>query len=231
MKLFHKRSVAICIIVIMIASSLSFGSSDSILSKSYTLIYNHTNHPTTLLVSNGELYMNISTLKSVFGFDTTITDATIEIRDSSQNVTEVLDENGNLYTGNLVNGKRHGQGTLYIQDGGKYDGQWSNGLYDGIGTLVFPNGNIYVGAFSKGFMHGQGKMYYPDGSYYKGSYLYGVKEGLGLYYVNNDNKYNGYWKNGLRNGKGKAYIDGKYKKGIFENNQFIKTLPDSAFDF
>jgi hypothetical protein len=90
---------------------------------------------------------------------------------------------------------------------------------------------MYTGSFSKGFIHGEGKMIFPDGSYYKGTYFYGIREGFGLLYTDNDNKYQGYWKNGFRNGKGKAYIQGHYKKGLWENNKMIKTLPDSSFDF
>lgn len=231
MKSLHKPLLTFCFITVILASSISFGSSDAIFNKNYTLTYHNSSYPSSLLVNNGELYMNISSLKSVLGLNTTIDGTIIKISDANQMVTEMLDENDNLYTGELLNGKRHGDGVLYLHNGGKYDGEWANDLYDGTGTLVLANGNIYVGEFSKGFMHGQGKLFYLDGSYYKGSFYYGVIEGFGLYYVNNDNKYEGYWENGLRNGKGKAYIDGIYKKGLFENNQLIKTLPESSFDF
>lgn len=231
MKTKLKSLIFTCIAVSLLLSTLSFGSTEEIQSKIYTLTYNNQQQSVPLIIRNGELYMNISTLKTFFGFNSKFDGDTIVISDSSQQVDEQIDEHGNIYTGDLVNGNRQGTGTLYLKDGGKYEGQWSNNLYAGTGTLVLPTGDIYVGDFSKGFIHGVGKMFYPDGSYYKGDYTYGVREGFGLYYVNNDNKYSGYWNNGLRNGKGKAYIEGKYKKGLFKNNLFIKNLAESNFDF
>lgn len=231
MKATIKSFIFICMTMLVIFSSLSYGSTEALISKTYTLLYKHQETSMPLLISNGELYMSLSTLNTLFGFDTEFDGTTINITDAKEIVNQQLDENGNIYTGNLLNGQRHGEGTLFIKDGGKYEGDWKNNLYDGNGTLVLPNGDIYIGEFSLGFIHGNGKMFYPDGSYYKGDSVYGVREGFGLYYVNNDNKYTGYWKNGLRDGKGKAYIDGKYKKGIFENNQYIKNLAESNFDF
>ena len=231
MKPLSKRIITLCCVANLILTSFSYASTDNVLAQDYTLTYNNKQETTSLIVENGELYLSISVLTSLLGLDTTIEGATICLRDTSTQVNDQVDRDGNIYTGTLLNGKRHGYGTLYIQEGGKYEGNWENGLYQGTGTLILADGNIYVGDFSKGFIHGQGTMFYPDGSYYKGSHFYGVRQGFGLYFVNNDNKYEGYWENGLRNGKGKAYIDGKYKKGIFENNQFIKSLAESSFDF
>ncbi len=231
MKHYAKSVIYICIAASLIFSTFSFGSEEDIQSVPYTLNYNKRELTTPLLISNNELYMNLSLLKDFFGFTTIFQGNTLVISDTSQSVKETIDADGNIYTGSLINGKRHGNGTLFIKDGGKYDGEWIDNLYDGTGTLILPNGDIYVGTFSKGFIHGNGKMFYSDGSYYKGDYVYGVREGFGLYFVDNDNKYNGYWKNGLQNGKGKAYINGSYKKGLFENNVLIKNLAEASFDF
>jgi len=231
MTLLIKRMLLSFTIAGILVTSFTYGSADNIINKAYNLIYRSTQVNIDALIYNGEIYVNLSDMTSIASLSAQLTSDSITLSDTTSNDALEQDEDGNLYSGASLNGLPHGLGTLYLKNGGKYEGNWAYGLYEGHGTLVLPSGDIYVGEFSKGFIHGEGKMFYPDGSYYKGSYVYGVREGFGLYYVNNDDKYTGYWKNGLRDGKGKAYIDGKYKKGIFENNLFIKNLAESSFDF
>lgn len=215
----------------LLVTSATFGDASTMITKVYTLIRGNNSNNATGLIYNGEIYINLAEIAETTGLSINISDDTITIEDTFSKEVLMPDQDGNLYTGGLKNGLPHGTGTRYLKEGGKYEGEWIDGLYDGYGTLVLANGDIYVGTFSKGFMHGEGKMFYLDGSYYDGHYAYGIKEGFGLLYIDQDNKYRGYWSNGLRNGQGKSYIDGNYKKGIFENNQLIKTQPESSFDF
>ena len=51
------------------------------------------------------------------------------------------------YVGEYKDGKKHGQGTLTIPDGGKYEGEWKGGKKNGQGTWTYYNGDKYVGEF------------------------------------------------------------------------------------
>lgn len=65
---------------------------------------------------------------------------------------------GNVYTGDMVSGKRDGQGTLTWPDGGSYTGMWRDDQCEGEGRMVFPNGSVYEGTFTRNNMHGEGKL-------------------------------------------------------------------------
>lgn len=43
--------------------------------------------------------------------------------------------------GDWVDGKMHGWGKYFYQDGGVYEGEWCDGKMHGKGVYVFPNGN------------------------------------------------------------------------------------------
>jgi hypothetical protein len=217
--------------IVLIATSTTFATSNGILYKTYQLLHNQKKLTTESLIYNGEVYINLTNLMSILDLSYHISSDTITMSKSLPTSNTYIDNNGNFYSGSLLNGVPHGQGTQYLKNGGKYEGYWENGLYEGQGTLILENGSMYTGAFSKGFIHGEGKMIYPDASYYKGNYVYGIREGFGLLYIDKDNKYEGYWENGFRNGKGKAYIEGSYKKGLWENNKLIKRLSESDFNF
>ena len=52
---------------------------------------------------------------------------------------------GAIYRGDIVDGKRHGKGTLTWPDGSCYSGEWKEGLYHGYGVYTFANGEKYEG--------------------------------------------------------------------------------------
>ena len=71
---------------------------------------------------------------------------------------------GTTYTGEMKDGKRHGQGTqTMIIDLGSgnedytYTGEWKDGMPH-EGTWEYPNGNIYTGEFFEAVPHGQGTL-------------------------------------------------------------------------
>lgn len=231
MKNKHTITLIATLLLITICSTFSYSTPEGIIPKDYTFNYHNETSSTKALISNGEIYVKASDLLSFLNYKWSLSGQSLTIKDTTSKSKTIKDAEGNLYTGDMLNGKRHGDGVLFMISGGKYDGEWENDCYQGNGTLVLESGNIYIGAFSKGFMHGHGKMIYSDGSYYDGDFEYGVRDGFGKYYINPKNKYTGYWENGMKNGKGKALIDSVPKKGLWENNQLIKILPQSSFDF
>lgn len=105
------------------------------------------------------------------------------------------------YVGEFKNGKRHGQGTMYLplrrelsgiwvndaiiegtatlSNGTRYIGGWQFGYRHGQGKLIYSDGRVYVGEFHAGQKHGQGTMKYPDGRIYVGDYREGKRTGVG----------------------------------------------------
>ncbi len=78
--------------------------------------------------------------------------------------------NGEIYEGDLLNGKHHGYGTYTYPDGERYIGEFKNGSYEGLGTYIFPDGDRYIGEFNGGLFHGQGVYISSKGSKFTGEY-------------------------------------------------------------
>jgi len=107
-------------------------------------------------------------------------------------------DNGYVYEGNFINGKRDGLGILTSPEGDKYDGMWKDDL-----------------------IHGQGTYEWADGSKYTGEWKKGVQDGYGIYFYTNGDKYTGYFVNNKFHGKGKyTWADGTVQEGIYENGVF-----------
>ena len=65
-------------------------------------------------------------------------------------------KDGSIFTGQLINGKENGFGTLINSKGDKYEGEFIDGLKCGNGTLHYHNGDIYVGEFRNDLKNGKG---------------------------------------------------------------------------
>ena len=147
-----------------------------------------------------------------------------------------------IYTGEILNGKRHGKGVQIWDDGAKYDGNWENDKSNGYGTFYHTDGDVYQGYWKNNRANGKGVYIssdggryegywiddvqngfgtekWNDGSSYKGNYDMGKKEGYGEYEWSNKSKYRGYWKDNKLCGKGVYYyVDGKKYIGDYNNN-------------
>lgn len=51
-------------------------------------------------------------------------------------------QNGSVYQGQKLNGKRDGVGKFYYFDGGLYDGDWVENKMQGYGVLYYTSGKI-----------------------------------------------------------------------------------------
>ena len=71
-------------------------------------------------------------LAGLFAFNSYADEVTIEYEDGT-------------YTGEVVGGVPHGQGTLTFPDGEKYIGEFKDGNYHGQGTYTWSDGSRYVG--------------------------------------------------------------------------------------
>ena len=154
--------------------------------------------------------------------------------------------NVEYYKGDLVNGKREGEGQFYIDGKLIYNGEWKNNVYHGTGRLNYLRRGYYIGSFyygyqhgfgveyndnntiiyegfwNKGMSHGKGRINYIDGGEYNGDFYYGNRTGNGREYDRyNKIKYNGQWLNGLYHGKGALYSNNRlvYKGNFHKGNR------------
>ena len=90
--------------------------------------------------------------------------------------TKVYD-NGEKYTGELQDGKRHGQGTCFYPNGNKYEGGWQEDSMFGPGVYTWKDGSVYRGEFLEGSKSARGVMTWADGQRYEGTWRYPYRRG------------------------------------------------------
>ena len=64
---------------------------------------------------------------------------------SEKNVSSLKFDNGTIYEGEVLNGKREGYGVCKWEDGSKYEGNWKDDKANGMGKMIHANGDIYEG--------------------------------------------------------------------------------------
>ena len=150
---------------------------------------------------------------------------------------------GAVYTGDVLNGEKHGYGIYETPNGGSYEGDFQFNLQHGRGKLIFPNGGSYTGDFYKNVKHGRGVQVSPSGLVYDGEWVNHTRCGKGkLTFVNGDvyegdfvdglmhgcgvstfktGKYEGEFAFDQKHGKGKLTFssDGEYYVGDFQHNK------------
>ena len=109
---------------------------------------------------------------------------------------------GEQYSGEFKDDKRHGQGTYTSANGSQYIGESKDNKFHGQGTFTTAKGDQYIGEFKDDKMHGQGTYTSIDGSQYIGEFKDDKKHGLGTY----------------------TYSDGTSETGIWRNNELISDV-------
>lgn len=138
--------------------------------------------------------------------------------------------NGDVYSGELIEGRRNGRGIYTARSGMKYTGDYKNDKYDGNGTLIFANGDRYVGSFKNGMFNGKGTYTFPNGEKYVGSFVDDKRNGPGTLYYADGRKYVGNFQDNKFNGSGTFY-DGqgvKVYSGIWEDGKAKDVTPSSS---
>ena len=137
---------------------------------------------------------------------------------SDINFKRVEYDGGDVYEGEILNGKRHGHGTYTWADGDTYEGDWKDGKRCGRGKLIqygkSPSGETYIkysydGEWLDSKEHGHGICVEGDFGMYK-----------------NDKVYEGEWVNGKRQGRFVWYLTnsngGRYIN-FYEDGNLIET--------
>ena len=118
--------------------------------------------------------------------------------------------NGDVYSGNLLKGKKQGRGFYYYLNGDIYDGDWDENLRQGKGTLTCKKGDSCRGDFQNDeFVSGiytdaKGSRYrnadHPERSNLNGSFAKGRLYGYGVIEFADGGVYEGLFKDGKRSG-------------------------------
>lgn len=127
--------------------------------------------------------------------------------------------NGGYLDGQFEDHMACGHGILYREDGSvQYDGTWMDGLRSGIGTENHLNGGKYIGEWLEDKFHGSGKSFSKARNLiYEGTFRDGKRHGTGtLYKKDGTLEYDGSFSLGKMTGRGKRVgNDGSVVEGYF----------------
>lgn len=104
--------------------------------------------------------------------------------------TRLIEANGTIYEGSLLNWKKHGSGKQ-TSDDTTFVGTFQHGLKMGNGTETRKDGTIFEGNFENDKKQGTGKLILPDGSTYEGDFFADEISGRGNYHWADGRRYKG----------------------------------------
>jgi hypothetical protein len=125
---------------------------------------------------------------------------------TSNAIAEKINYYGHEYSGDLKDGKPHGEGEIIHNDGSTFVGSWEEGKMV-YGTLTFSNGVKYIGEFMDGYRNGQGTMTWPNGDSYVGEWHENNRHGKGTYIRKGYWKYEGNFDYGVKDGHGALTLE------------------------
>ena len=111
-------------------------------------------------------------------------------------------DSGDVYTGNWYHGSRVGQGTYTWADGSTFTGTWSENSEMLEGTYTWTTGNVYTGGFLNGAFNGYARFVWSNGDVYEGNFANGLRNGQGTLTWAEGGSYSGSWVDGVRSGEG-----------------------------
>ncbi len=122
------------------------------------------------------LLIGISFVWGCGGGEETITESVEETITGEGTITFNTSTGTATYTGQLVNGVMHGQGTAIYASGHRYEGGWKDGKRHGQGTFTSSNGR-YEAGWKDDLFHGQYTFTSANGDTIRGEYKDGEKHG------------------------------------------------------
>ena len=91
----------------------------------------------------------------------------------------IIYPDGASYEGDWHNDWRHGHGEYKYTDGTWYKGQWEMGNRQGEGLCTYADGNMFQGSWVANLPHGKGQCRFAEGSLYRGEFVMGKMHGTG----------------------------------------------------
>ena len=118
------------------------------------------------------------------------------------------------YTGERLNGKKHGYGVQIWPDASRYEGMWENDQANGMGVLHHADGDIYEGNWLNDKAHGHGTYKHGNGALYVGDWYEDKQHGHGSESWPDGAHYDGSYRDGKKHGEGVlTFADGSEYKG------------------
>lgn len=156
-------------------------------------------------------------------YDSYVDTRTFWVTGSARTVAMINYPNGDMYSGEQIQGKPDGNGTMQWSNGDKYIGEFKSGLLDGQGIYIWSDGDRYKGEFKNDRRSGQGVMTWNNGDIYKGQFVDDEMNGQGTMEWINGNKYVGECKDGAITGYGTMiYPNGNKSEGLWEKGVLVK---------
>ena len=138
---------------------------------------------------------------------------------------KLVDGNGNVYTGDLMDGLPHGHGIMkegrFMDCGANiYIGSWVRGVKHGYGVMDdIHQGEKYLGMWESGARNGPGCVVNSDSVYYEGNFYGNKLVGCGLMLFEDGARYEGEFSGaGEFNGRGTLYSGNRKHVGTFHGN-------------
>ena len=135
-------------------------------------------------------------------------------------------DNGDIYIGEMKEGKRVGNGSIKYSDGSMAQGNFVNDELNGegvyLGVVKDVNGQKvrlqYKGNFVNGKYEGKGEFIDEEGEKYIGEFKNGLKSGHGVLTTINGDKHAGNFKNDVEEGKFVVLRkNGNIEKGLYKD--------------
>ena len=80
-----------------------------------------------------------------------------------------------------IDASNHRQGIKTWRDGDSYSGQWKDGRKHGFGKYTWADGRSFSGSWQKDQMHGHGTCIFENGDSFTGAWAHDTQAGLGTY--------------------------------------------------
>jgi hypothetical protein len=136
--------------------------------------------------------------------------------------------NGDVYSGNFVNGQRSGRGKMIYANGDTFDGFWfENNKKEGTQTNL-EYGYVYTGSFVNEAREGKGIMKFNSGKVLDGIFV-SNKFISGKLITAEGYIYEGYFTNLELNGEGKFTYDIFSVEGLWKDNKIIDVYKTEYF--
>ncbi|CAD8088086.1 unnamed protein product [Paramecium sonneborni] len=141
-------------------------------------------------------------------------------------IKHITYSNDDEYQGEVLNDKRHGQGTYKFISGNRYEGEWKNHQKHGKGKLYYKNGELYIGDWIENKKCGEGMHFYINGDRYVGVWKDDQRDGMGLIYQSDKNIFYGQFRSNKKFGIGYFFNtrERKYYKQQYEQDNLIENI-------
>jgi hypothetical protein len=152
---------------------------------------------------------------------------------------------GSRYEGQILAGKRHGNGKYTFKNKGFYDGEWFENRMEGYGLLYFPSGRLaYEGEWKMNKFNGNGVLYSENPNLqkkanyrkicsvksdawvrYEGAFLNDARNGFGILYYVDGSQFKGQFQNDTACGRGRFVTpEGDSVEGMWDGNKLVELL-------